>query len=287
MSEPGGGVAVSAGQLTRHYRVGNRLVRALEDVSFEVARGETLAVIGESGSGKSTLTRLITGLERPTTGTIAVSGTTPQLRPGRPAAAQLVFQDPAGSLNPYRKVWKSVAEPLRREKRDRRRDLATQMLARVGIEAARASVRPGRLSGGQLQRVAIARALVSKSSVLVCDEPTSALDVSVQAQILNLLQDLQAEIGFTCIFVTHDLAVAQVVADQVLVLRHGRVCEMGAAKSFFAGPRDPYSVALLEATSRGHGPASPGPRPQRSRSVGALLEPAAARAGGAAQERKP
>ncbi|MGO9962808.1 MAG: ABC transporter ATP-binding protein [Acidimicrobiales bacterium] len=252
MSENGTGTAVTAENLTRHYRVGNRLVRALENVSFEVGNGETLAVIGESGSGKSTLTRLITGLEPPTAGTIVVSGATPHLRPGVPARAQLVFQDPAGSLNPYRKVWKSVAEPLRHVNRDRRKELAGQMLARVGIEAAHSSVRPGRLSGGQLQRVAIARALVSKSDVLVCDEPTSALDVSVQAQILNLLQELQAEIGFTCIFVTHDLAVAQVVADKVMVLRHGRVCELGDAKSFFAGPQDPYSVTLLEATSRGH-----------------------------------
>jgi ABC-type dipeptide/oligopeptide/nickel transport system ATPase subunit len=249
MSNSGAAIAVAAENLTRHYRVSHRIVRALEDVSFEVRSGETLAVIGESGSGKSTLTRLITGLEPPTTGHITVNGASPHLQPGHPASAQLVFQDPAGSLNPYRKIWKSVAEPLRHVKRGRRKEIASEMLARVGIEADRLSARPGRLSGGQLQRVAIARGLVSRSSVLVCDEPTSALDVSVQAQILNLLQELQEEIGFSCIFVTHDLAVAQVVADQVMVLRHGRVCELGNAQSFFAGPRDPYSVALLEATS--------------------------------------
>ena len=143
MSEAAGEIAVTAAGLTRHYRVGNRLVRALEDVSFEVVSGETLAVIGESGSGKSTLTRLITGLERPTAGTITVSGATPHLRPGRPASAQLVFQDPAGSLNPYRRIWKSVAEPLRQASRKDRKEMATQMLARVGIEAARASAVPG------------------------------------------------------------------------------------------------------------------------------------------------
>jgi ABC-type dipeptide/oligopeptide/nickel transport system ATPase subunit len=246
-------MAVVAENLTRHYRVGNRLVRALEGVSFEVRRGTTLAVIGESGSGKSTLTRLITGLEKPTSGRLLVDGVPAQLRPGRPASAQLVFQDPAGSVNPYRKIWKSVAEPLRHVKRDRRKQAAKEILARVGIEEDRLSVRPGRLSGGQLQRVAIARALITRSSVLVCDEPTSALDVSVQAQILNLLQELQEEFGFCCVFVTHDLAVAQVVADQVMVLRDGRVCEVGDATSFFAGPRNSYSVALLDATSGKHG----------------------------------
>ena len=147
MSESQSEMAVVAENLTRHYRVGNRLVRALEGVSFEVRRGTTLAVIGESGSGKSTLTRLITG------GRLLVDGVPAQLRPGRPASAQLVFQDPAGSVNPYRKIWKSVAEPLRHVKRDRRKQAAKEILARVGIEEDRLSVRPGRLSGGQLQRV--------------------------------------------------------------------------------------------------------------------------------------
>lgn len=136
---------------------------------------------------------------------------------------------------------------------ERRKQAAKEILARVGIEEDRLSVQPGRLSGGQLQRLAIARALVTNSSVPVCDEPTSALDVSVQAQILNLLQELQEEFGFSCIFVTHDLALAQVVADQAMVLRDGRVCEFGDAKSFFAQPRNPCSVALLDATSGRHG----------------------------------
>ncbi|MGD0439783.1 MAG: ABC transporter ATP-binding protein [Acidimicrobiales bacterium] len=253
MSESRPEMVVVAENLTRHYRVGNQLVRALEDVSFEVRRGTTLAVIGESGSGKSTLTRLITGLERPTSGRILVNGVPPMLKPGRPASAQLVFQDPAGSVNPYRKIWKSVSEPLHHLNRASRKQAAKEILARVGIGEDRLSVRPGRLSGGQLQRVAIARALVTKSSVIVCDEPTSALDVSVQAQILNLLQELQEELGFSCVFVTHDLAVAQVVADQVMVLRDGRVCELGDAPSFFAGPRNSYSMALLDATSGKHG----------------------------------
>jgi ABC-type glutathione transport system ATPase component len=251
MTDHSPSIAVRSQHLVREYRVGRRVVRALGGVSFEVRRGETLAVIGESGSGKSTLTRLITGLEQPSDGIILVDGVPPRLRPGQSATAQLVFQDPSGSLNPYRRVWKSVAEPLLGTDRRRRKELAYEMLERVGITGAKAAARPGQLSGGQLQRVAIARALVTRSNVLVCDEPTSALDVLVQAQILNLLQDLQTELGFSCLFVTHDLAVAQVVADSVLVLHSGRVREFADADSFFAGPRDSYSQALLAVTRGG------------------------------------
>ena len=247
---------VVAENLTKVYRSGHRLVRALDEVSFEVQAGQTLAVIGESGSGKSTLTRLITGLELPTTGRILINGAPALLRSGHPASAQLIFQDPAGSLNPYRKVWKSVAEPLRHLNRRARRSAAAEMLVRVGIDRDRHEDRPGRFSGGQLQRIAIARALVARAEVLLCDEPTSALDVSVQAQILNLLRELQREIGFTCVFVTHDLAVAQVVADHILVLRDGRVREMAGAGEFFAGPRDPYSRALVASTGSRRQPAS-------------------------------
>jgi ABC-type dipeptide/oligopeptide/nickel transport system ATPase subunit len=249
--------SVVAENLTKVYRSGHRVVRALDAVSFEVRPGQTLAVIGESGSGKSTLTRLITGLEGPTEGRILISGEPSRLRSGRPASAQLIFQDPAGSLNPYRKIWKSVAEPLRHLDRRARRTAATEMLTRVGIDPARHGDRPGRFSGGQLQRVAIARTLVARADVLLCDEPTSALDVSVQAQILNLLRELQQDIGFTCVFVTHDLAVAQVVADHIMVLRDGQVREHAAAGEFFAGPRDPYSRALIAATGRRTHPVRP------------------------------
>jgi peptide/nickel transport system ATP-binding protein len=248
---------VVAENLTKVYRSGHRLVRALDDVSFEVRSGQTLAVIGESGSGKSTLTRLITGLEGPTGGRILISGQPARLRSGHPAAAQLIFQDPAGSLNPYRKIWKSVAEPLRHLGRQARRAAAAEMLTRVGLDSERHGDRPARFSGGQLQRVAIARTLVARADVLLCDEPTSALDVSVQAQILNLLRELQQDIGFTCVFVTHDLAVAQVVADHIMVLRDGQVREHAAAADFFAGPRDPYSRALIAATGRRTHPVLP------------------------------
>jgi ABC-type dipeptide/oligopeptide/nickel transport system ATPase subunit len=264
----GTGVAVQLEDVTRIYHSSHTSVRALDGVSLTLLEGETLAVIGESGSGKSTLTRLVAGLEQPTSGRVTVAGGHPRIRPGTVATAQVVFQDPAGSLNPHRNIFKSVAEPLRQLSRAERKTTVLAMLARVGIDAARVRDRPGRFSGGQLQRVAIARALVARSRVLLCDEPTSALDVSVQAQILTLLRDLQQEIGFSCIFVTHDLAVAQVVADHVLVLRHGQVKEASDATTFFSGPRDPYSRALLDAMAsaplsqgppraNGHGPPPP------------------------------
>ncbi len=244
-------VVVELEDVTRVYRSSHQVVRALDGVSLTLKAGETLAVIGESGSGKSTLTRLVAGLEQPTSGRLSVAGKAPSIKPGTVATAQVVFQDPAGSLNPHRSIGKSVGEPLQKLRRAQRTGLVTEMLERVGIDPGRCSERPGRFSGGQLQRVAIARAVVARSSVLLCDEPTSALDVSVQAQILGLLRDLQEEIGFGCIFVTHDLAVAQVVADRVLVLRQGTVREEAAAESFFSGPQDPYSRALLDAMSSG------------------------------------
>lgn len=239
--------AVAVDNVTQIYRARFGKVHALNGVSFAVSAGETVAVIGESGSGKSTLIRLLAGLEAPTSGSVRVMGAPPRLMPGRPGPAQVVFQDPAGSLNPYRDVTKSVAEPLRQLGRRARMVSARQMLGHLGIDPGRHD-RPGRFSGGQLQRIALARALVARPSVLLCDEPTSALDVSVQAQILNLLNQLQDEIGFACVFVTHDLAVAQVVAHQVVVLAQGTVREASDATSFFAHPRDPYSQALLAST---------------------------------------
>jgi peptide/nickel transport system ATP-binding protein len=273
VSPRGAGVAVHVEHVTRVYHASHAVVRALDGVSFTLREGETLAVIGESGSGKSTLTRLVAGLEQPTSGRVTVAGQTPRIRPGRVATAQVVFQDPAGSLNPHRNIFKSVAEPLRRLSRAERRKTVVGMLERVGIDPARLPDRPGRFSGGQLQRVAIARALVARSPVLVCDEPTSALDVSVQAQILSLLRDLQQEIGFSCIFVTHDLAVAQVVADHVLVLRHGQVKEAADAPTFFSGPRDPYSRALLEAMASAPLDERPGHQNGRGPQQPALTSP--------------
>jgi peptide/nickel transport system ATP-binding protein len=254
MSNKSGTVAVDVENVSHVYRTRHGPVQALDAVSFALAAGETLAIIGESGSGKSTLTRLLAGLENPTSGVVRIMGATPRLQPGRPGPAQVVFQDPAGSLNPYREIWKSVAEPLRHVDRRAKLGAAREMLGRVGIEPARQHDHPPRFSGGQLQRIAIARALVAAPQVLICDEPTSALDVSVQAQILNLLHELQAEIGFTCVFVTHDLAVAQVVAHHVMVLAHGRVQEASEATTFFTDPRSPYGRTLLASVVDLHGP---------------------------------
>jgi peptide/nickel transport system ATP-binding protein len=267
-------VAVDVENVSHVYRARHGPVHALDDVSFGLGVGETLAIIGESGSGKSTLTRLLAGLETPTSGTVRIMGATPRLVPGRPGPAQVVFQDPAGSLNPYREIWKSVAEPLRHMDGRAKKGAAREMLGTVGIEPSRQHDRPTRFSGGQLQRIAIARALVAAPQVLICDEPTSALDVSVQAQILNLLHELQQEIGFTCVFVTHDLAVAQVVALHVIVLAHGRVQEASAATTFFSDPRSSYGQALLASVVDLHGPGGSLPPDQSSRAAsGGALNP--------------
>jgi ABC-type glutathione transport system ATPase component len=221
----------------------------LDGVSFELALGATIAVVGESGAGKSTLGRLIAGFERPTSGTITVDGEPPRLRRGRASVTQAVFQHPAEALNPLLSVGTSIAEPLQRAPRARRRARVAELLEAVGIPTARANDRPSAFSGGQLQRIALARALAGEPKLLLCDEPTSALDVSVQAQIVNLLLATQEQLGFACVLVTHDLAVAKSLADDVLVLRNGAVVEHSSADAFFAAPREPYARELLSASS--------------------------------------
>ncbi|GAB3588584.1 hypothetical protein GCM10027445_69750 [Amycolatopsis endophytica] len=204
---------------------------ALDSVEFAVKRGMTTAVIGESGAGKSTLIRCVAGLEKPTRGSVAINGR--QVAPprhGNTSPVQMVFQNPADALNPVRSVGWSISEPLRKLRRRERRVRVAELMASVGIDPARRKDRPRAFSGGQLQRIVIARALASSPEVLLCDEPTSALDVSVQAQIVNLLLELQEEHLFACIVVTHDLAVARALADDVIVLRHG--------KMLFSGPLD-------------------------------------------------
>jgi ABC-type glutathione transport system ATPase component len=220
---------------------------ALADVSFTLRPGGTLAVVGESGAGKSTLVRLIAGLDRPTSGHVKVAGRPPSVTPGKVSAVQMVFQHPADALNPFVAVGRSVAEPLRAQPRRARPAIVAELLARVGVDPGRMGERPRRFSGGQLQRIVLARALAARPAVLLCDEPTSALDASVQAQILNLIIALQAAQAFSCILVTHDLPVAKVLADEVLVLRHGRVVEQSRAEVFFDRPTEAYSRALLNA----------------------------------------
>ena len=223
---------------------------ALTGISFDLQLQRTLAIVGESGAGKSTLARLIAGLDRPTTGEVLVEGQPPRLRGGRPSVVQMVFQDPKEALNPFLSIGRSIGEPLRHLSGPERKARIGNLLEHVGLDPARAGQRPSAFSGGQLQRVVIARALAPSPKILVCDEPTSALDVSVQAQIVNLLLQLQEELGFACVLVTHDLSVVRVLADDVLVLRQGELVEYRAAEDFFHVPSHGYSVSLLDAVAQ-------------------------------------
>jgi peptide/nickel transport system ATP-binding protein len=233
------------------------LLRAVDGVSFEVRKGETLALVGESGCGKSTVARLIVGLYAPSRGTIRFDGVeisdpearsqTRQLR----RRMQMIFQDPYASLNPRWRVRKIVAEPIEvlgllegEAQIDAR---VAELLRQVGLSPEDGEKYPHEFSGGQRQRISIARALSGSPEFLVCDEPTSALDVSVQAQILNLMSELQARLGLTYLFISHNLAVVSHVADRIGVMYLGRLVELADAKELFARPRHPYTRMLLDA----------------------------------------
>jgi peptide/nickel transport system ATP-binding protein len=229
--------------------------RAVDGVDLAIRRGETLAVVGESGSGKSTLARILLGLDDPTAGTILLEGEpVAEMAPMRRAGlVQPIFQDPYSSLNPRRTLAEIVARPLAL----RREGTAAERLARARetMDLVRLPGRllhsyPSQLSGGQRQRVAIARALVTSPRMLICDEPTSALDVSVQAQILNLLAQLRADLGLTCLLITHDMGVVHQVADRIAVMLRGRIVETGPAAQVLGDPRDAYTRALLAAAPR-------------------------------------
>jgi peptide/nickel transport system ATP-binding protein len=211
-----------------------RLLRAVDDVSFEVVAGETLALVGESGCGKSTVARLIVGLYAPSAGRIEFQG----------RRMQMIFQDPYASLNPRWRVKDIVAEPIRLLGTSAR---VEEVLKQVGLAPEDGERYPHEFSGGQRQRISIARALAGEPDFLVCDEPTSALDVSVQAQILNLMTELQRRLGLTYVFISHKLAVVSQVADRVGVMYLGRVVELGPATELFARPRHPYTRMLLDA----------------------------------------
>src|SRR5262245_9871669 len=211
-----------------------RFLLAVDNVDLEVNPGETLALVGESGSGKSTVARLIVGLYAPTRGEVSFSG----------RRMQMIFQDPYASLNPRWRVRDIVAEPLRILKT---RAEVGDLLRQVGLAPEDAERYPHEFSGGQRQRISIARALAGEPDLLVCDEPTSALDVSVQAQILNLMVDLQRRLGLTYVFISHNLAVVSQVADRVGVMYLGRVVELAPAAQIFSRPRHPYTRMLLDA----------------------------------------
>jgi peptide/nickel transport system ATP-binding protein len=217
-----------------------RILRAVDRVDLEVERGETLALVGESGCGKSTVARLIVGLYAPSEGRIEYAG----------RRMQMIFQDPYASLNPRWRVRDIVAEPiviLGLQEKASIRKRVSELLVQVGLSADDGDKYPHEFSGGQRQRVSIARALAGEPDLLLCDEPTSALDVSVQAQILNLMTDLQRRLSLTYVFISHNLAVVSQVADRVGVMYLGRVVELGNAASLFAQPRHPYTRMLLDA----------------------------------------
>ena len=235
---------------------GARTVRAVKGVDFAVQRGKTLAIVGESGSGKSTLARIIALIDAPSSGELRVAGEVvdiarKRLTPDMRSKVQMVFQNPYGSLNPRQKVGDVLMEPLLINTAlpaAERRDRAEAMLAKVGLAPEHFNRYPHMFSGGQRQRIAIARALMLNPALLVLDEPVSALDLSVQAQVLNLLADLQDEFELTYVFVSHDLSVVRYIADDVLVLSQGVAVEQGPREALFANPQHPYTQQLFAAT---------------------------------------
>jgi len=253
-----------ARDLARHYTVRRGMfrppatVRALNGVSFDLHRGRTLAVVGESGCGKSTLARLLTMIERPTSGSLVIDGKDVSEAPRAEIKTlrdqvQIVFQDPYGSLNPRHKIGTILTEPLvinRRMSADERREMADAMIRKVGLRSEHLDRFPHMFSGGQRQRIAVARALMLNPAIVVADEPVSALDISIQAQVLNLLADLQEELGLAYLFVSHDLSVVRHIADEVMVMYLGRPVEQGPAAAIFDQARHPYTKALMSATPR-------------------------------------
>jgi oligopeptide/dipeptide ABC transporter ATP-binding protein len=231
------------------------VLTAVDGVSFSLAAGQTLALVGESGSGKSTLGRLVLRLIDPTAGRIRFDGrdvTALKERALRPLRrnAQLIFQDPYASLNPRMTVGQILAEPLALHDvvpPARRAARVHELLRLVGLEPRMIGRYPHEFSGGQRQRIAIARALAVEPKLIVCDEPVSALDVSIRAQVINLLRDLQRRLGLAYIFISHDLAVVKHIADRIAVMHLGRIVEIGPSQALFANPRHPYSRALLSA----------------------------------------
>ena len=250
--------------LVRDYHIAGgifrkgRTIHAVKGISLAVDQGKTLAIVGESGCGKSTLARMITMIDAPTAGDmlidgqkvdIAKEGLTPEMR----RKVQIVFQNPYGTLNPRKKIGDILMEPLvinTSMKRDERQDRAMAMLKKVGLDEKHFARYPHMFSGGQRQRVAIARALMLSPRLLVLDEPVSALDLSVQAQVLNLLADLQDEFQLTYVFISHDLSVVRYIADDVMVMYYGEAVEYGTREEVFSDPKHAYTKTLFSATPR-------------------------------------
>ncbi|MHA6689658.1 ABC transporter ATP-binding protein [Devosia sp. A449] len=243
---------VASGGLFRPAKV----VQAVKNVNFRLDKGKTLAVVGESGCGKSTLARMITLIDQPTAGEILIDGLPVDAKHVTKAMrqkVQIIFQNPYGSLNPRQKIGEVLSEPLLLNttmSAAERRDKSMQMLLKVGLGPEHFNRYPHMFSGGQRQRIAIARALMLNPSFLVLDEPVSALDLSVQAQILNLLKDLQDEFGLTYVFISHDLSVVRYIADEVMVMYFGDVVEHGSRDEVFGNPQHDYTRTLFAATPK-------------------------------------
>ncbi|MFN4207301.1 MAG: dipeptide ABC transporter ATP-binding protein [Agrobacterium albertimagni] len=250
--------------IKRDYRVpqgmfkDDKIVHAVKGVSFKLDKGKTLAIVGESGCGKSTLARILTFIDEPTAGELLIDGQKVDTRPGHLTAdmrqkVQIVFQNPYGSLNPRQKIGDVLGEPLlinTKMSAAERRERATEMLVKVGLGPEHYNRYPHMFSGGQRQRIAIARALMLNPKLLVLDEPVSALDLSVQAQVLNLLADLQEEFGLTYVFISHDLSVVRYIADEVMVMYYGEAVEYGTRDAVFSDPQHEYTRTLFAATPR-------------------------------------
>ncbi len=246
-------------KLSGNIRRGQMVVHAVTDVSLNIYEGETLAMVGESGCGKSTMGRLILRLLEPTAGTVRFEGRDlaelgeEELRHLR-KKMQIIFQDPYASLNPRMTVAQIIAEPLNTHQiygsQKETEARVKELMKKVGIRPEFTNRYPHQFSGGQRQRIGIARALALNPKLIVCDEPVSALDVSIQAQILNLLHDLQKEMGLTYLFISHDLSVVRYISDRICVMFLGKICEVGPTEEIFRAPKHPYTRFLLEAVPK-------------------------------------
>jgi len=254
---------INARDLHKYYSIKSgylqpsKNLKALAGASFELYAGKTLAVVGESGCGKSTLARLLTMIEQPTSGQLSIDGidvaitTDKSIKKQLRQSIQMVFQDPFGSLNPRQKIGNIIQEPLIINtdlSTNERHQKVLEMMELVGLRKEHFQRYPHMFSGGQRQRVAIARALILKPKVVVLDEPVSALDVSIQAQVINLLIELQQELGLAYVFISHDLSVVRHIADEILVMYLGKPVEQGPSEVIFNNPKHPYTQALLSAT---------------------------------------